>query len=84
MTIRDIITSYVQHPYTFSFNRANCSVSVRNADLFSYSTCICQCIGGVFFATTQKYSPTTSRHQTYLRRTLDQAKAEQIWQDQLF
>lgn len=72
MTIRDIITSYTASPLQFSYHSPRCSVSATGGTLYSYSTPIClfDPLTSTFILNTQKYSVTTSRHQSYLRSAL--------------
>ena len=72
MTIRDIITSYAASPMQFSFHSRRCSVSASGGTLYSYSTPIClfDPTTSTFILNAQKYSVTTSRHQSYLRSAL--------------
>lgn len=72
MTIRDIIASYTASPMQFSFHSRRCSMSAVGGTLYSYSTPIClfDPLTSTFILNTQKYSVTTSRHQSYLRFAL--------------
>lgn len=51
----------------------NGSMHCENDKIFSYSTCIGQWVNGGVVLNATKYSSTTSKHQHYLRKALEEA-----------
>ena len=64
---KDLIAGFISGTMSGRRN-GSMSISDDGKRLFSYSTCIAQFDGGLVYLNITKYSPTTSRQQSILRR----------------
>lgn len=72
MRNQDLCKEFVNQVSNIAYKKGNSMhVAWDGKRLFSYGTCIGECLSdGSFILNITKYSVTTSKHQSYLRRAL--------------